>query len=145
MIGLTERSLALVQILRGLAADEALEMPVTGDCMAPRVRSGARVRVSGPRRIYVPGDVVVVLNGGRGLLLHRVIGGYRRGGVWRWLTQADAAARPDNAVAGACIVGKVAGGNCDPTLVRVPLRHRLWAVGRYLRFLAQRLARGAVA
>jgi hypothetical protein len=145
MTGLTERSLALVDILRGLAADDALQLPVNGDCMAPRVHSGASVQVSGPRRIYLPGDVVVVLNGNRGLLVHRVIGGYWRHGVWKWLTQADAAGRPDNAVISACVVGKVAGGDCDPALVCIPLRHRLWAAGRFIRFLVQRLRRSAVA
>ena len=142
---LRETSRALADILRDLAGTEGLRLPVTGDCMTPWVKSGAQVQVTAPRRVYLPGDVVAVLNGERGLLLHRIIGGYWRRGAWRWLTQADAASGPDNAVTGPCIVGKVSGGDCDPALVRIPLRHRLWATGRFVRFVFRRLRRSAVA
>lgn len=140
----TARPLALLEMLRGVAEEGGLRLPVIGDCMTPWVRSGAYVTVSAPHRLYLPGDVVVLLNGERRLLVHRVIGGYRRRGVWKWLTQADAAARPDNAVISACIVGLVSGGDCDPALVRIPLRHRLWAVGRFIRFIARHRRRSAV-
>ncbi len=138
MIEASDKHLVVLQILREIAAGGSVRLRVSGECMAPWVRAGAEVRAGRPRRIYWPGDVVV-LQGEDGFLLHRVIGGYRRRGVWKWLTQADAAARPDRAVRAEQIVGRVVGGECAPALIRVPLRHRLWAAARFIRFVCRLL------
>ena len=121
--------------LRAVAA-EPLQVRITGDCMAPRLRHGARFRVRSQPR-YWPGDVLVIRSRPGGLIAHRLIGVYWRRGDWRWLTQADTAARPDGAVAGREIVGKVCGGECAPELVTVPIGHRLGAGLRFLRFAAR--------
>ncbi|MFB1486593.1 MULTISPECIES: hypothetical protein [unclassified Thiocapsa] len=113
--------------------------------MAPCVLDGALVDVGGPARIYWPGDVVVVLLDGNRLALHRVIGAYRRAGAWKVLTQGDTAPRPDTAVRPERILGHVRSGDCDRSLIAIPLRHRLRAAGRFVRFALGRLGRGVCA
>jgi hypothetical protein len=107
--------------------------------MAPLVRHGAGVDVGKPGRWYWPGDVVVLLSPDRRLLIHRIIGVYRRHGEWMFLTQGDAAGRPDMAVHSNMILGRACGGDCAEMLVDIPGRHRLWA---FLRFVGFALARG---
>ena len=131
---------SLLSVLRDLTSTQPVRIRVRGHCMEPLVADGAWVRVDKAAPLYWPGDVVVVATGGR-LALHRVIGGYRRRGRWRWLTQGDAAVRPDAATTREAILGKVAGGDCAPCLIHVPLRHRLRALGRFLAFCARRPAR----
>ncbi|RMD68456.1 MAG: hypothetical protein D6819_09330 [Gammaproteobacteria bacterium] len=105
---------------------------IAGDCMVPWLADGDRVKVVRCRR-YWPGDILVVAPGnGRPPYAHRLIGIYRRKGTWRYLTQADRAPRPDGFVTRERILGKVC--------THAPsLRHRLWAVGRFLRHLGRRL------
>ncbi|WP_295393055.1 S24/S26 family peptidase [uncultured Thiodictyon sp.] len=129
-----------LEVLRDLAGDHALPLRVRGTCMAPLVRDGALVVLAGPKRVYWPGDVVV-RGGTPGLLIHRVIGVYWRAGRLHYLTQGDAAAHPDAAVTACQILGPVRGGDCSGQLVRVPLRHRCWALWRFGRFMAARLGR----
>jgi len=119
-------------VLRAFATDAPLQVRVRGDCMAPLLESGATVSVAS-RRFYWPGDLVVVHALDGRLLVHRLLGCYARKGRLRWLTQADAAPRPDPALAATQIVGKVVGGEGHPHANQVPLRHRLWACGRFLR------------
>ncbi len=123
-------------ILRELAV-EPLCLCVSGWCMWPWIADGARVWV---RRAcwYWPGDVVVVRAGDGRWLIHRVIGGYPRHGCWRWLTQADAASRPDASRPGEQLLGKVCGGDCSVQAMRVPFAHRLGALGRFIRFFVGR-------
>ncbi len=130
--------------LRLMAADNRVQVVVKGHCMAPLVADGARVEVTGPAAIYWPGDVVVLLIAGRGLTIHRVIGSYRRAGRWRYLTQADSAERPDPPVFPELILGRVLGGECALAVVKVPLRHRLHAVVRFLRVVLRVLARRTI-
>ena len=140
------RTLVLVEALREVAAANPLSVRVSGDCMAPLVRDGAKVRVSGPARFYWPGDVVAVLTGRPGLALHRVIGCYRRDGRWRFITQGDKTAWPDTGVSSRQILGRVCGGECSERLVRIPLRSRLWALARFVGYavninIARRISR----
>lgn len=132
-MGAPEHSLAVFDALRELAAVQPVSVRVNGVCMTPLVSEGARVDVAAPARFYWPGDVVVVFLGARGYALHRVIGCYRRGGQWKFVTQGDRTHRPDTAVTAPLILGRVCGGECSKDAIRVPLRHRLRACGRFLR------------
>jgi len=119
--------------IRSVAAERPVRVRITGNCMAPHLRDSACVWVQS-KRWYWPGDVLVTRSRFGGLVAHRLIGTYRRHGASRWLTQADSAPRPDCAVTAAEIVGKISKGECSPDLVWVPLRHRVWAAWRFLRF-----------
>jgi hypothetical protein len=110
--------------LRHLAS-EVLAIRVNGRCMQPQLQHGAVVRVrSAPR--YWPGDVVVYRNRQGLLLVHRVLGYYRRRGRWQLLIQADGAPGPDQGARPEQILGRV-------TDVRVTIPRRFWAISRYLR------------
>jgi hypothetical protein len=108
--------------------------------MTPLLSDGARARVC-PRRWYWPGDILVIHAADGTLLVHRLLGWYFRHGELRCLTQADAARRPDPGLTPCRILGKVSGGLVHPLAVRVPLRHRLWAWGRFLRHALRVLRR----
>jgi hypothetical protein len=103
--------------------------------MTPHLTEGARVYVQAARW-YWPGDVVVLHAWDGGWLVHRVIGGYPGHRGWRWLTQADRAARPDAAVPADHILGKLCAGECAQRLIGVPLYDRLWALSRCIRFVS---------
>jgi hypothetical protein len=125
--------------LRAVAA-EPVRVRISGACMEPRLSDGASVWVRS-RRLYWPGDVLVIRSRLGGLVAHRLIGVYRRCGEWRWLTQADAAARPDCAVTRREIIGEVSGGECSPEVASVPLGHRFGAMVRLARFAINRYIR----
>jgi hypothetical protein len=38
------------------------------------------------------------------------------------------------------VIGRVSGGECSPLLIRVPLRHRLWALGRFVKLVYRRVS-----
>jgi hypothetical protein len=119
--------------VRSIAAERPVRIRITGDCMAPRLRDNAYVWVQARRR-YWPGDALVIRSPAGALMAHRLIGAYRRRGHWRWLTQADSTPQPDFAVTASEIIGRLSGGECSPELISVPLRHRVWAAWRFLRF-----------
>jgi hypothetical protein len=121
----------LVQGLCRIAAEDNLLFRVAGTCMGSLLTTGSSVKLV-LRAHYWPGDVVVTWWPDEGFRIHRVIGVYRKNGIWKLVTQADAAARPDVAVPKSFVVGKVAGGGCHPDVVRVPLEHRLWALWRFV-------------
>lgn len=138
---------AWLDALRTALSAKPIAARVNGHCMTPWLRDGATVHLSAPMSFYWPGDVVVVSLGAGRYAVHRVIGCYRRQGEWRYVTQGDRALRPDPAVTGAQILGRIAGGECSPEVVRVPPWHRLRACARFLAYAAQinvrrRLARG---
>ena len=56
----TPVSIRTVRLLRDFAVGAPLDLRVRGDCMAPWLANGATLRVSS-RRLYWPGDLVVVL------------------------------------------------------------------------------------
>lgn len=98
--------------------------------MAPLLESGVQVQVR-RRRLYLPGDAVVVQAADGRLLAHRLLGGYPRAGRWRWLTQADSASWPDPATPTERLLGRIVSGQCSPLLVAVPFRARLKAIVRF--------------
>lgn len=118
-------------------AREPLRIRIAGNCMAPLLMDGSWVWVQSAR-LYWPGDVLVIRSPRGCWLAHRLIGGYPKGRAWRWLTQADGAERPDNAVSRQAILGRIIGGECAADLASVPLGHRLWALGRFIRFAASK-------
>jgi phage repressor protein C with HTH and peptisase S24 domain len=123
-------STKVAQTLRELAAETPVSVRVSGECMAPLLESGAMIQVV-RQRVYWPGDPVVVHALDGRLLVHRLLGGYSKGRGWRWLTQADNALRPDAAVPGERLIGRVCGGDCAERLIRVPLADR-WRAARLL-------------
>ena len=127
--------------MRSLLGKEAVTVTVHGECMQPLIRDRAQLQVT-PARCYLPGDVVVVLSSTGTYLVHRVLGIYWKGGAIKILTRADNSTRPDSAVGLDALLGKVSGGSCRPSVVHVPLKHRLTAVSRFLCFAAARFARG---
>ena len=126
-------STKVARMLRELAAETPVCVRVSGECMAPLLESGAMIHVI-RQRVYWPGDPVVIHALDGRLLVHRLLGGYSKGRGWRWLTQADNALRPDAAVPGERLIGRVCGGDCSERLIRVPLIHRWRAARQFIRF-----------
>lgn len=129
-----------LRVLISLAHERPLRLRVSGHCMAPLVLEGAIVEVE-PARLYWPGDVLALARSDGQLVLHRMLG-YRpsiRG--FELVTRGDASPASDAPVAPTQVLGRLCGGNCAPSAVRVPVRHRLWAVASFLRLVIGRLAR----
>lgn len=110
--------------LREIAAEDPVEVRVVGDCMAPLLADGGRVRVR-PARFYWPGDVVVVRSAEGRLLAHRLLGLRPWRGGLAWVTQGDGCDFPDTPVSRAALLGRVAG-------IAPSLGDRLRAAGRLL-------------
>lgn len=123
---------ALAGHLGELVGEEAIALPVRGRSMEPALHEGDVVRVRRASRFRV-GDVVAFPDGGGRLVLHRVLGSYRRSGR-RWLlTQGDGASRPDARVAPESVV--------LVAMLPVSARDRLHARLRFLRHAARSLLR----
>lgn len=119
--------------VQDVAGREPVRMRVTGDCMAPLAHHGAMVEVSAAR-VYWPGDVLAFQSRGGGLLLHRLIGYRPRGlslNLVDLITWGDSCSSCDAPVGWDHVIGKVTGGECAPSLARVPLTHRLRAMARF--------------
>jgi phage repressor protein C with HTH and peptisase S24 domain len=110
-------------------------LQVRGDCMPGVLVHGSRIEIRRSRRL-LPGDVVVIPRD-EALLVHRVIGGYVRRGVVKVLTQADSGKRPDRAVPVSAVLGRVV--SVEGVALKIDLRSRLWALGRFLRFAVGKL------
>jgi hypothetical protein len=134
-----DRNAATLQALVSLAHERPLRVRVAGHCMAPLVQDGAIVEIE-PARFYWPGDVLALARSGGQLVLHRVLGyrPTRRG--YELITRGDATPLSDAPVAASRVLGRVRGGDCAPSVVRIPLRHRLWAVLSFVRLAISRLA-----
>ncbi len=117
--------------LRQLADRAPLTVCVTGCCMAPLIEEGATVQVSAATR-YWPGDVVVVRTGDGAYLVHRVIGLWWRRGRKHYLTQADAARRPDPLLPETAVLGRVSGGDCSAAVMRPSLARRCLSLARFV-------------
>jgi hypothetical protein len=74
--------------LRELAREAPVEVEVRGDCMAPFLADGARVRVAAAR-FYWPGDVVVFRAPAGRLLAHRLLGYRLYAGSLALVTRGD--------------------------------------------------------
>lgn len=138
--GCATRADSIAEALVQIGSAGRLTFWVAGGCMGGLLAPDARVALTRRPR-YWPGDVVVGYWPEAGFRIHRVIGGYRQAGEWRLLLQADRASRPDRAIPLRQVIGTVVGGDCHRSVVRVPLRHRLWAFGRFLRFATGALRR----
>lgn len=107
--------------------------------MSPTILDGTMVSVV-PRARYLPGDILLVARRGQNrLVTHRLIGCYRRNGRWRYLTQADAADRPDAAVSRDEIIGRVEGDTRTGSTALAPFMTRVWSVLRFFRFVIRKL------
>lgn len=114
-----------------LRQGELLEFAIRGECMAP-LTDGESVRVTG-RKIYAPGDVVVVRRNAY-WDAHRFLGYAPSVHGIVALTQADSASRADVASTRTAIVGRV---EC-----RVTLMDRCRALGQYAKATVQRVFGG---
>ena len=94
--------------------------------MRPCLDDGEAVRIL-DRGALLPGDIVAYCDDDGRMVLHRLIGWYRRNGSWRLLLQADSARRPDRGIPRERALGKAVD-------IPVPLRHRIRATGRYAWF-----------
>ena len=120
-------------LLREIAT-ERLSLTVAGNCMGEVLPPGSRIEIRGTR-ILLPGDLVVVPAGDT-LVVHRVIGRYRRSRVAKVLTQADNAMRPDMAVPLSRVIGRVVSVDGHP--LNITPRSRLRAFLRFLVFAWKR-------
>ncbi len=128
----------LVHGLREIAKDKPLRLIVSGNCMAPWVRSGDVVEVTRAKHLW-PGDVIAVRQQGR-IRLHRLIGVKPQWSGLRLVTQGDGNLTCDLLSEPSDVIGKVSGGECSSLLVRVPLQHRLQAVRRFCFLVLRKLA-----
>jgi hypothetical protein len=94
--------------LRDLAREAPVEVEVRGDCMAPGLADGDRVRVAAAR-FYWPGDVVVFRAPDSRLLAHRVLGYRIHGGALALVTRGDSCAVHDAPVPLVRVLGRAAG------------------------------------
>jgi hypothetical protein len=123
------------RLLAALAAAVRLPLRVRGGCMAPALADGEIVSVA-RRRVYWPGDVVAVAGPGGRLLVHRALGYWPGRDGLALLTQADAAARPDQAAPRDAVVGVVVRRGAARFGVRP--RERVRAAARLARHLLRR-------
>jgi signal peptidase I len=117
-------------VLRDIAQRERVRVRVRGGCMEPVVRDGEEVLVR-PRRLYLPGDVIVFRRMTGDLAAHRVLG-WRRAGV---VTKGDHCDEHDAPVARDRIVGVVERDDA------VTPRQRFVAVAHLARIVWRRLTR----
>lgn len=106
--------------------------------MWPLILDGAVIKVQ-RKRIYWPGEIITFQTKWGELATHRLIGMYPWNGTTRYLTQADNTIWPEGSITDKQILGKVVGGDCSAEAVNIPLKHRLRAIGYFIRFLAFRL------
>jgi hypothetical protein len=123
--------------LRDLAREAPVEVRVRGDCMAPGVADGERVRVAA-RRFYAPGDVVVFRAADGRLVAHRLLGYRLHAGALALVTRGDACPVHDAPVPLAAVLGRVAA--LRPTLAARGAALRRFAV--LLGLAASRRLRG---
>lgn len=108
--------------------------------MRPLLEDGARVTIR-KARSYWPGDVIAFRLGDGTLAVHRVVGYRPSRRRLLVVTKADGSSGLDAPLGGDRILGRVCGGECDPTVHRVPLRRRCRALLDFGGALLARLAR----
>ncbi|HEX6904309.1 MAG TPA: S24/S26 family peptidase [Thermoanaerobaculia bacterium] len=125
----SRRADALLDLLR----HEPCEIIIRGDCMAPGIRDGDRIRVF-PGRFYWPGDVVVFRGADDRLTAHRLLG-YRPGaGGLLLVTRGDSCAVHDTPVPLAAVLGRA--GDVRPSVAV-----RLSSLFRFFGLILARLGR----
>lgn len=123
--------------LRDLAREAPVEVEVRGDCMAPQLADGDRVRVAAAR-FYWPGDVVVFRAPDGRLLAHRVLGCRLHRGALALVTRGDSCVVHDAPVPLARVLGRVAGAAPSPAARAAALRRFLGLALRRRRPLGAR-------
>lgn len=114
------------EALRRIAREGPVEVSVRGDCMAPLLTDGARVRVAAAR-IYWPGDVLVFRGADGRLLAHRLLGYRPYGGGLALVTRGDGCAVHDAPVPPAAVLGRIAAAG--PSLaVRISALRRFFGL-----------------
>jgi hypothetical protein len=121
--------------LRDLAREAPVEVEVRGDCMAPGLADGDRVRVAAAR-FYWPGDVVVFRAPDGRLLAHRVLGCRLHGGALALVTRGDSCVVHDAPVPLARVLGRVAAAAPGPAARAAALRRFLGLALRWRRWRA---------
>lgn len=96
----------IMLLLQEAASKGGFRFPVTGRCMEPLIKDGDMLEIRA-RRVYVPGDVIVFRGCDGCLTVHRLLGFYRRGGIWKLVTRADDGSCADAAVPAKDLVGAV--------------------------------------
>jgi len=124
--------------LQLLAQDGELSIRISGNCMQPLIKDGALVSVK-QQAFYWPGDILVKRGFDGQLVAHRLIGIFPRKGRWYFVSRADSAAKADVPVPGTQIIGRVLGGECVETVVLVPIRYRIKAVGQFAWLIGKRI------
>ena len=104
-----------------------------GDCMAPLLADGGRVRVAAAR-FYLPGDVVVFRAADGRLVAHRLLGYRLHAGALALVTRGDACPVHDAPVPLAAVLGRV-------EAVRPTLAARAAALRRFLGLAGSRARR----
>jgi Peptidase S24-like len=137
-MSLSDHKTVIDSALKSLIGEAPLRIRINGNCMAPSIRDGSVVEVEARKR-YWPGDVLVLRSGADQLIAHRLIGGYRKDGMVKLMTQADNGGRPDGVIAADRIVGAVCGGDCAQKVIRVPAASRLLSLARFVRYFLYRL------
>ena len=107
--------------LRELAREAPVEVQVRGDCMAPLLADGARVRVAAAR-VYWPGDVVVFRAPDGRLLAHRLLGYRLHAGSLALVTRGDSCPVHDAPVPLARVLGRIQGAASGPRVRAAALR-----------------------
>lgn len=123
--------------LRELGREESLCITARGDCMAPLIADGARLRVA-PARRYYPGDVIVCRAANGSYRVHRLLGSARWRGRRVFVTRGDNSGQVDGRVGAGDLLGKVCGGECDKRAVNATLYWRGVALARFARFALAR-------
>jgi hypothetical protein len=120
--------------LRDLAREGPVEVVVRGDCMAPLLADGDRVRIAAAR-CYWPGDVLVFRAPDGSLLAHRLLGYRPWAGGLALVTRGDACAVHDAPVPLAAVLGRAEAIRPRPA---VRVRSLLRFLGLALRRLRRR-------
>jgi len=103
----TTREPRVFEALRRIAREGPVEVSVRGDCMAPLLADGERVRVAAAR-VYWPGDVLVFRAADGRLLAHRLLGYRPFAGGLALVTRGDACVVHDAPVPPAAVLGRIA-------------------------------------
>lgn len=132
------RADAVTQLLAQAARDGEVELIARGGSMGAALPDGARLRVRARGR-YLAGDVLVFLHGSGQLVAHRMLGRIPGREGWRYVTRGDAAPAADGLVPARQVIGRVAGGEADSRISRVPVADRARAFAGFVRYLAGRM------
>ena len=124
--------------LKSMADDGGLKIRISGSCMVPLIQDGALVSIIKQAKYY-PGDVIVKRCHDDQLMAHRLIGWYPHKGGLLFVTRADNARVADRGVPISRIIGRVSAGECAESVISVPVKQRIKAVGQFLILILTRL------